>query len=196
MLDTRSRSEFLALIGTRSATWDQRMKPEVGEAALALGCRKPAHIGEYLLLDACAALLASMLNRAGLELRVAAEIVRQRWDDWLTLLIRVEHFHAEQFVCVAWPSADRSTPPHIVMGDSDYISKICPPSETAQYMISMSFLLRCLRGNAAKAGIQLPERLTADPNDKPAYKKWRDEIDAYREAAGARVAKVKPLTPA
>ena len=33
-----------------------------GEAAFALGCHKPAHIGEYLVLDAFAMILASMLN--------------------------------------------------------------------------------------------------------------------------------------
>jgi len=188
------RDAFCALIGVKSATLSQRMHS--GEQALAFGLSKPAHINEYQYLDGAAAILASMMNRAGLDLKSSADVVRERWDDWLTLLIRVEHFHAEQYVCVAWTSPDRSEPPHIVMGDEAHISKFCPPSENALYMISMSFLLRCLRGNAAKAGIQLPEPLTANPNDKPVYAKWRDEIDALREAAGMRVAKTKPLTPA
>jgi len=55
----------------------------------------------------------------------------------------------------------------------------------------MSFLLRCLRENARRAGIDLPNRLTVDPADKAAYAKWRAEIDTYREAAGARRAKAK-----
>jgi len=42
----------------------------------------------------------------------------------------------------------------------------------------------------------LPPRLTVDPDDEPPYAKWRAEIDAYREAAGARAVKIKPLTPA
>jgi hypothetical protein len=189
------RDAFLALVQVKSTTLAQRQ--HVGEQALAFGLSKPAHINEYYYLDGAASILASMMNRAGIDLMVAAGIVRQRWDDWLTLLIRVEHFHVEQFVCVAWPSADRSTPPHIVMGDEDHINNVCPRSEHALYLISMSFLLRCLRGNAAKAGIQLPERLTVDPErDKPAYDRWRTEIDLLREAAGMRVAKIKPLTPA
>jgi hypothetical protein len=57
-------------------------------------------------------------------------------------------------------------------------------------------VLRCLRGNAADAGIALPARLTVDPTDEPAYSRWRAEIDALREAAGMRSAKIKPLTPA
>jgi hypothetical protein len=68
-------------------------------------------------------------------------------------------------------------------------------SDTAPCFISMQFLLRRLRANAATAGIDLPARLTVDPDDKPAYAKWRAEIDAYREGAGARVAKTK-LAPA
>ena len=32
---------------------------------------------------------------------------------------------------------------------------------------------RCLRGNAAKANITLPPRLSVDPGDKPAYERWR-----------------------
>jgi hypothetical protein len=186
---TVPRDTFCALIGVKSATLSQRQY--TGEQAFAFGLTKPVHINEYHYLDGAAAILASMMNRAGLDLKPAADVVRERWDDWLTLLIRVEHFHVEQFVCVAWPSADRSEPPHIVMGDEAHISKFCPPSEYALYLISMSFLLRCLRANAAKAGIELPKKLTADPGDEPAYWRWRDEIDALREAAGARGTKAK-----
>jgi hypothetical protein len=179
----------------KPSTLDQRLF--TGEAAFALGCHKPAHTGEYFVLDAVAMILASMLNRfAGLQLKEAADIVCSTWNDWLTLLIRAESFpHVEQFVCVARTSLDRSEPAHIAMGEAADIAKVCPPSETAPCLIPMQLLLRCLRGNAAKAGIDLPERLTVDPDDKPAYAKWRDEIDAYREAAGARVAKAK-LAPA
>jgi hypothetical protein len=85
-------------------------------------------------------------------------------------------------------------PPRVLFGDSTEISKALRPQTDVPSFIPMGVVLRCLRGNAAKAGIQLPEKLTVDPNDKPAYDKWRAEIDAYREAAGVRVAKAK--TPA
>ena len=194
ILATVPRDTFLALIGTKSTTLAQRQ--HTGEAAFAFGVEKPAHIGEYLYLDAYAAILASALNRVGgLQLKQAADIVRRTWDDWLTLLIRVEsNPHIEQYTCVAW-SLDRSEPPHVAMGTADDIGKVLPAGETAPCMIPMQLLLRCLRANAAKAGIELPARLTADPSDKQAYAEWRRDIDAYREAAGARVAKAK-LTPA
>ena len=48
-----------------------------------------------------------------------------------------------------------------------------------------------------KAFIDLPKRLTVDPEkDKVAYDKWRAEIDTLRAAAGMRLTKIKPLTPA
>jgi hypothetical protein len=73
---TTARGDFLALVGVKSSTLDQRVL--TGEAAFALGCQKPAHIGEYLVLDGPAMLLGSMLNRfAGLELKAAADAVRE-----------------------------------------------------------------------------------------------------------------------
>jgi len=65
------RDQFLALVGVRSATLNQRVA--TGEAAFALGCHKPAHIVEYLVLDAFAMILASMLNCfCGLTLKETA----------------------------------------------------------------------------------------------------------------------------
>jgi hypothetical protein len=194
-LTTIPRETFLALIQCKSTTLAQRQ--HTGEAAFAFGLTKPAHINEYPYLHAFAAILASAINRVGgIDLKPSAEIVRSTWPDWLTLLIRIESFpHIEQYVCVAHTSLDRSTPPHIAMGTTAEIEKVCPPSETAPCYIPIGFLLRCLRENARRAGIELPERLTVDPSDEPAYSRWRAEIEAYREAAGARRAKTK-LAPA
>jgi hypothetical protein len=191
MREPLDRETFLALIQTKSTTLAQRQ--HTGEAAFAFGLTKPPHINEYQYLDAAAAILASMLNLwARLELKHAAEIVRTHWDDWLTLLIRAESDpRTAQFVAVIRTSLDPAAPPHIAMGDAAHVGKVAPPSERPAFMIPMSFLLRCLRENARRAGIDLPNRLTVDPADKAAYAKWRAEIDTYREAAGARRAKAK-----
>jgi hypothetical protein len=61
--------------------------------------------------------------------------------------------------------------------------------------VSIALVLHNLRVNAASAGIALPARLTIVPDDKPACERFRRDIDAYREAAGARVAKAR-LAPA
>jgi hypothetical protein len=104
--------------------------------------------------------------------------------------------HIPQYLCIAHTSLDRNTAPNLAMGTLDEINKACPPSEFPRSMIPINLLLRALRENARQAGIDLPKRLTVDPADEPAYSKWRDEIDALREAAGMRSAKTKPLTPA
>jgi hypothetical protein len=191
-LTTIPRETFLALIQAKSTTLAQRIHTR--EAAFAFGLTKPPHTNEYLYPDAFAAILASAINRVGgIDLKPAAEIVRERWPDWHTLLTRAESFpHIEQYVCVAHTTLDRTTPPHIVMGTTAEIEKVLPPGEAAPCMIPIRLLLRCLRENARRAGIALPERLTVDPADEPAYSRWRAEIEAYREAAGARVAKTKP----
>jgi len=122
----------------------------------------------------------------GLTLRQAAEIVRETWEGWLRLLTKAERFpppnHSEQFVCVAWTSLDRSLPPRIVMGDTGEIAKALAGQTTVPCFISMSFLLRALRGNAKTAGIRLPPRLTIDRGE-PSFKEWRREIDLYRQYA-------------
>jgi hypothetical protein len=100
-------------------------------------------------------------------------------------------------VCVAWTSLYRTIPPRIVMGDTTEIAEALRGETVAPTFISMALVLHCLRGNAANAGIALPEKLTVDPNDKPAYANWRRQIEDYQQAAGVRLAKLaKPLTPA
>jgi hypothetical protein len=102
-------TDFLALVGVKPSTQDQRVL--TGEAAFALRCEQPAHTGKYLYLDAVAMILAGMINCfTGLELKRAADAVREHWNDWLKLLTKAERFappkHAEQFICVAWTSLD------------------------------------------------------------------------------------------
>src|SRR5262249_38311055 len=117
-------------------------------------------------------------------------------DSWLRLLVKTEHSSAlgEQFCCVAWTSLDRRLPPRIAFGDGAEVAAALSSECVAPTFIAMSFVLRCLRENARQGGIDLPERLTVDPNDKHAYEKWRSEIDLYREHAGARRARAR--TPA
>src|SRR5262249_6158510 len=146
------RDAFLALIQIKSTTLSQRIF--TSEQAFTYGLRKPPHTNEYQPLYGFAAILASAINMVGrLDLKLSAGIVRERWDDWLTLIIRVESFpHIEQYLCIAHTSLDRSTPPHIAMGTAEEIGKVCPPSEHPVSMIPMGFLLRCLRENARRAG--------------------------------------------
>jgi len=192
MLQVLSRGDFLRLVGVKSSTLDQRVL--TGEAAFALGYRKPAHIGEYLVLDAVAMLLGSMLNRrAGLELKAAVDAVRTNWEGWLELLTKAERFpepdYPAQCFAVVWLFAPSGLAPRVVMGEPHEIAAaVARESVYTATFISMQFVLRHLRVNAndAKPKIALPDKLTIAPDDKPAYENWRREIAAYQEAAEAR----------
>ena len=68
------------------------------------------------MLDAVAMILASMLNRfCGLQLKAAADAVREHWDGWLTLLTKVERWaerHQDDpqlFFAIAWLFASPET---------------------------------------------------------------------------------------
>ena len=198
MLQVVSRDEFLALVGVKPSTLYQRTF--TGEAAFALGCHKPAHVGEYLVLDAVAMILASMLNRfCGLELKSAAEEVRTNWEAWLELVTKAERWgerHADDprlFFAVAWLSLEPRRY-RVFLGEAHKIAEALP-AQTTPCFVSIALVLRHLRANAKRAKITLPQRLTIDQDDKPAYARWRGEIDLYREAAGARLARAKPARP-
>jgi hypothetical protein len=201
MLEALPRGDFLALVGMKSPTLDQRVL--TGEAAFAFGCQKPAHTGEYLVLDAVAMLLSSMLNRlAGLELKAAADDVREHWKDWLKLVTRAEREplpnNPQLFFAVAWLSLEPRRY-RVVLGEAHEIAAALAGEiiYTCNF-VSIHLLLRLLRNNARRANIALPERLTVADRDG-GYENWLREIDAHRERAAARLkakAKAKPKTKA
>src|SRR5262249_46220385 len=145
-------------------------------------------------------LLTSMTHAfSGLELRRSTDVMRERWEDWLALLVTFEHKPqlGEQYCCIAWTTTDRSVAPRILFGDHAQIAADLRGEWVAPTFIAMSFVLRCLKNNAAQAGLTPPDKLTANPDDKPVYAQWGRQIDDHRQTAGERVAKLtKPLTPA
>lgn len=204
MLQSISRPDFLGLVGVKSSTLDQRVL--TGEAAFALGCKKPAHTGEYLVLDAVAMLLSSMLNRfAGLGLKAAAETVQKHWEGWLTLVTKAERFPTPDdpllFFAVVWLSLESGLTPRVVMGRTDEIAAALAgqPVYTVN-SISMGRVLHQLRTNAKFANVALPERFTIAPNE-PGFENWWAEIRTYQDRAKARTrakakAKAKGRRPA
>jgi hypothetical protein len=90
---------------------------------------------------------------------------------------------------VAWLSLEPRRY-RVALGDMTELTKTL--AGTSPCFVSMKRVLTCLHANARLAGIKLPKRLTVDERDKPAYENWRHEIDLYREAAGARLARAKP----
>jgi hypothetical protein len=193
-----------------SSRFDQRAA--LGQVALALGCQKSAHIGEYLYLDAVAVMLTSMLAATGLELKPAADAVREYWQEWLKLVTRAERepifgsggeqVRSELFFAVAtmFDGTHR-----VEVGETQEITeafgKANQPLHTVGF-VSIHRVLHQLRNNAeiAKPKIVLPERFTI-ADGEPGYEAWWADIDAYRERSGARAeakarAKAKGRRPA
>lgn len=195
MLETLSRDEFLQLIALKSDAFDQRQL--MGQTAFAFGCRKPAHVGEYLLLDALAMGVVGMLNVQGLKLEDAADVVLRFWKEWLTLLAKAEREEQPPlFFAVAVQSPgpggayDSSLPRRVAFGNANQIVETLYRADESYgvAMIPVHGLLRQLRKNAqlAKPKIVLPERFTIADNE-PGYENWWAEIRAYQERAEARL---------
>jgi hypothetical protein len=95
---TIPRDTYLALVGMRSSTLDQRVR--VGEAAWAFGVtERPAH-GEYFHIDGAATILSNMLSRTcGLTLKQSAEAVREHGREpgsgWLELVTKAERWQGK-----------------------------------------------------------------------------------------------------
>jgi|SRR6516165_1125343 hypothetical protein len=194
MLETLSRDEFLQLVALKSDAFDQRQL--MGQTAFAFGCRKPAHVGEYLLLDGLAMGLVGMLNAQGLKLEDAADVVLRFWKEWLTLVAKAEREEQPPlFFAVAVQSPgpggtyDSSLPRRVAFGNANQIVETLYRADESYgvAMIPVHGLLRQLRKNAklAKPKIVLPERFTI-ADDEPGYENWWAEIRAYRERAEAR----------
>lgn len=187
MLPIIERDAFLALTLISSATLDQRTRAK--EAAFALGCERPAHIGEYLAgLDPFAMILGSMLHHfMRLTLRQSAEIVREHWQGWLDLLIKTEHTTSEcpqAWFCVAWREPNNYI---VALGTTEEIAaQIGGIETTAPVFMPMTMPLNALRANARTAGITLPDPITPDPKDEAATTKWWADIEDYRLTAGVR----------
>lgn len=195
MLPSLPRPDFLRLLMYGSSRFDQRAA--LGQVALALGCQKSAHIGEYLYLDAVAVMLTSMLAATGLELKPAADAVREYWQEWLKLVTRAERepifgsggeqVRSELFFAVAtmFDGTHR-----VEVGETREITeafgKANQPLHTVGF-VSIYRVLSQLRRNAdlAKPKIVVPEKLTM-ARGEPGHQAFWADIAAYQERAGAR----------
>jgi hypothetical protein len=152
-------------------------------------------------------ILASILNHfTGLQLRQAAEVVREQWDGWLTLVTKAERW-AEQHpgidpllcIAIAWLSFEEGQSQRryrVLLGDHHEIDRaLAGESIYTVNFVSIARVLHALRDNARLADFTLPERLTIAPGE-PGFEQWQEEIRAYQERAGARLAKTKPLATA
>src|SRR5262245_1645753 len=201
MLFDIPRETFLHLCRIRSSTLDQRTRS--GETALALGCERTARIGWYLVLDAVAMIAASMANHlCGLTLKQSADVMRKHWDQWSPLVTQAERW-LEKYpaidpmlcIAIAWLSFEEEQSKRryrVLFGEHNKIvADLSGASPYTCNFVSVARVLHALRENARQAGITLPARLTVAEGE-PGCEQWQEEIRAYQERAGARVAKLTP----
>jgi hypothetical protein len=151
-------------------------------------------------------MLTSMLKATGLELKPAADAVREHWQEWLELVRRAERrrifgsggeqVRSELFFAVAtmFDGTHR-----VEVGETQEITeafgKANQPLHTVGF-VSIYRVLSQLRRNAelAKPKIVLPEKFTV-ARGEPGHDAWLADIAAYQERAEARL-KAKGQRPA
>jgi len=197
-----SRDEFLRLLKLKSTTLDQRI--HINETAFAFGLSRPAHIGEYLVLDAMAMLLASMLHGlAKVQPSRAAEMVRSRWQDWLAGLAQAERqmnaaTSGQTYFAVGTDYKGNQT---AMVGTPKEVNAALeagggPFAYASLYFMSLQRVIRILRENARQAKIELPKFLTPDPS-RDEFDRWLEQVHEFRRIAGIKQqARVKKKEPA
>ncbi|MBR0778557.1 hypothetical protein JQ625_27305 [Bradyrhizobium diazoefficiens] len=204
LLRTMPTPAFLKLLGFTSTGLSQRTYNK--EVSFAFGGQINAIKGEYLELDALAALLTSLVGHRAKSLKDAAAAVRMYWREWLALVQECErdprytkeivpgpeqHFFA---VGVVIDSKGRT----IVCGTGsmsgcltnlyENYRKVRPDGGLAPsiFPVSMEAVLHQLRTNSRENKVPLRLPLTMQPDD-PKYPQWLDEIEAHRQIASARI---------
>jgi hypothetical protein len=185
-----TREEYLQTLGWSRGGFDQAHVRR--DIAYAFGLERPARQNEYLAPDLFAEMLTSHLA-VGTGRKTAAGIVREHWRLWLSL---VQDAEADpQLYTLARPAPEQhfllvglksSGHPRVAGGLMfDALSALSGDAYASHFGVSIERCLRLLRGNARRAKIALPPRLTV-PIDHPDHQKWLDEINDYRQAAHAR----------
>ena len=162
MLPALPRPDFLRLLIFGSSRFDQRTA--LGQVALALGCETPAHAGWYLYLDAIAVMLTSMFKATGLQLKPAADAVREHWEAWLELVTqaerkpifgsRGEQVRAELFFAVA-TMFDRSH--RVAVGETQDITTALGKADQPLHAVGFVSIHRVLHQLRANAEIAKPK---------------------------------------
>lgn len=186
------RDEFSQLLQIRAGTITQRIY--TGEIVFAFGCRINAHIGEYLVPDAIAVLMTSMLSTE-IGMKAAAELVRETWDGTHGWLRAVQEAEGDPRLYTQTPiptedhlfltlGIEKGRLPKAVVGlMSDCLRDLSGYGIIRG--ISIQLVLRQLRVNGRQYKVALPDRLTP-PLDHPDLAQWRREIGAYQKLATMR----------
>jgi hypothetical protein len=191
MLQTFNTVQFLTLLYLTGATMRGRIHD--GHGAFALGLRRNPTYGVYLVLDALAWLMASMLATE-IGFRQAADVVRVSWTAWLRALQIVEdHWDAyvrgeisPSFQVVIGVAVTRDCPGSVIVGPLGEVAAKLKGFEAVRF-VNVHSARWTLHQNSKQTGVPLPRRLTLSATD-PSCKQWMEELETYRRlgSSGSR----------
>jgi hypothetical protein len=188
------RNEFLELLGLSSGAFDQLQ--HAGHVALAFGTPLPAAPGRYLDLD-----LVAMAINLGLTPYIGREsataIVGNFFHQWASAVGHAEADPSQDFFMavggVGWDAEKRSARLLVVTnGNLDEISRDFQGTKelVGFFTVNVSDIIRRLRANARKAGIDLSRSFFFSPDDSR-FHEILAQIKRERDARAVRVRRDK-----
>jgi hypothetical protein len=183
------RDMFLGVFGIENSAWTQRSYR--GEVALGFGLARPGHVNSYGEIDVFAmALTVFIALHVKIDMKQAAELVRDSWLAWLEGLARTERLkrsavYSEGICFVVAANADK-TKIEVAVGPCQKTMDEIGRPDMVLTPIPIDLVVRWVRIGAKKAGLSLPKQLTPGLPDSDEFKKWIAEIEAYRKFASMR----------
>jgi len=186
-----TREQFLELLGLTSGAFDQSQHS--GHVALAFGTPLPAPPGRYLDLD-----LVAMAVNLGLTPSVGREnataIVGGFFHQWASAVAHAEVDPSQEFFMavagVGWDAVKRS--PKLLLVTNGTLVQITADFRDRKdlvgfFTVNISDIIRRLRANAQKAGIDLSRPFFFPPDDP----RFDDILTQVKRELQARVARIR-----
>jgi len=196
-----ARGVLLDVFGIEGNAWHQRQHR--GEVALAFGMERPVFANEFGELDVFAVGLTWLIViLAKVDMKEAAELVREYWREWLEGLAFAERLKPSTtyldgicFVVATDVSEQRIVA--VEVGPCKDLIERLGSRGLVPNAIPLDLAARKVKAMAKLAGHKLPKYFTRDPKSDE-FKQWIAEIEHYREIASMKGGgrKAKRPTPA
>lgn len=184
------RGVLLDVFGIEGNAWHQRQHR--GEVALAFGQSRPVFTNEFGELDVLAVGLTLLIvNLAKVDMKQAAELVRDYWREWLEGVAMAERLKPSTayldgicFVVATDVSEQRIMV--VEVGPCNEVMERLGGGDVVPIPIPLDLAARRVRAMAKKAGHSLPRYFTRGLPESNEFKQWIAEIERYREIASMK----------
>jgi hypothetical protein len=195
------RGVLLDVFGIEGNAWHQRQHR--GEVALAFGLAKPVFANEFGELDVFAVGLTLLIViLAKVDMKEAAELVREYWREWLEGLAVAERLKPSTYLdgigFVAATDVNERKIVAVEVGPCKEVMEHLGGEDVVPNGIPLELAARRVRAMAKQAGHSLPRYFTPGDPQSDEFKQWLAEIERYRQIAsmkgGGRKAKKQAPT--